>query len=373
MHTGDIVVLFFVFLYLVLVLKFEFGLFSSFLMISIILKLKPTFTFRSCRWTQKSENVIVRVLVECLGDFCRYWHDYEYHGLEEIHDGNRVLLVGYHSRCTLDLFYVASVVRPAVVASYLLFLVSFIGDLFRLCHVIPSKGGGDPNAEKEFINLLTDGKRPVMLLPGGAPECLHTFNRRFRVDWLDEPGYARLIAKDHRLASNISIIPFYTRNCENIYFTTVWWHDYSARVITQWIKEIKGGCYWKLMPLLYTTFFSLGFFLFPLPVKLDTYFGKPIQLKKAEDAKSLATRVKFALHNLMDTTNSLPVKQRHPTRQKWFLVKCIVGLYVLFQNILITAFLFLTLLLTLPAIISFKYISDAVVEKKRREEKDILR
>jgi len=217
---------------------------------------------------------------------------------------------------------------------------------------------------------LKASKKPVMLLPGGHAECLKSTSERFRVKWLTEPGFARILTSKQNDLKGATIIPFYTKNCENIYFNPTSWHDYTGRLVSDWIFDIRRRRqHWKLLPLFFLTFISLGFFIFPLPVKLDTYISEnPIHVTGNETAAELKIRVERELNALIDRVERAPDRPFPPPsaitglrsidRVINFLFAMLTGVYVLIQNVIITVLLLSTLSILLPFVILYNYSID---------------
>eukprot|EP01041_Mallomonas_annulata_P006889 gene6889-13967_t len=306
---------------------------SSFIILAVITKFRPIFEEFNCTWTGISIHGFPHVLFTALAEFALFWHGFEIHGLDKI-PANNTLLVGYHSRCTLDLFYLSSLLRPSIVGSHLFFIVPPVAWFFRKCGVISSKGG-NIGSEKAFIRELSSGSKPVMLLPGGHEEFCHSISERYRAQWLREPGFARIIYSNHnKLGKNTKVIPFFIRNCEYIYSTTTWWHDFSGSTVKALMRDARRGQIWKIPVAMLMALFSLGNILLPVPVKLDTFFGKELTLRDGETIESFTNRVKTELHRLMDEVQQMS-DSSFPREQHHVLILIIVGIYTLLQNLVI--------------------------------------
>ena len=81
---------------------------------------------------------------------------------------------------------------------------------------------------------------------------------------------------------------------------------------------------------------SLGFSLFPLPVKLDLYLGKPLIIKKGESTRSFSTRVQVATQKLIDTVQRQHVKEYNVLHTSKIWRYPFYSIYTLSQNICMT-------------------------------------
>jgi len=84
--------------------------------ISFILKLKPLVTKHTSLWYRHGKfNWINKLLFGGISEFAKIWNCYEIHNIENIQKNSKnCILVGYHSRCTLDLLYLISYIKPAI-------------------------------------------------------------------------------------------------------------------------------------------------------------------------------------------------------------------------------------------------------------------
>lgn len=318
----------------------------SFILFCLLLKLRPcsSYFFNN----NDSGGLLVDIILTSFADFSKYWHEYEIMNRPLV-EARNTLLVGYHSRSTLDLFYMVAVLRPKIIVSHMFFTVSLVGKIVRACGAMSSKGGiSNICAEDEFINSLSNGDRPVVVLPGGLTEFGHSVAERYSVSWLSCPGFARIIKEcPASLGTHTRVIPFYTVNCERIYLNCGSWHDFSGARVRSLMKEVRQGNIVQLPLLMLYALFSLGFFLLPMPVKLTTDFGKEIIYQPDESVESFASRVAEELNSLMVRS-----EERPPTLQKCgvgdIAIKMLVALYAIFQNIAITAVVLLLILLAVP-------------------------
>ena len=200
-----------------------------------------------------------------------------------------------------------------------------------------------------------------MLLPGGIFELSKQFDDRFKVTWLQEPGFAHAITgSDTFETDNIAVIPFYTKNCELSYKSGKWWYNYTGRKFRSLDKSIRAGQIWYL-PIYYSLMFlMLGFLIIPWPVKMDTYFGEPIYAKKGEKADRFAGRVKSSLQQLITETESL-AERPFPMKRN-LITSLVYGSLAVFQNLLFG----IVLLGSIWAISPFVIIFSLIFKGKRK-------
>lgn len=196
----------------------------------------------------------------------------EVHGVENVSASN-CLLVGYHSRPTLDVVYLQSQLRPTTIITELLFAIPFMAGILTKNNFISAEHGNSTNSS--FIRNVVNGTRPVLLLPGGAYECMKSYDNQYKVDWKDDPGFARLLLNDpDRIGKDTKVVPFFTSNCEDIYFSTPHWYTYSGNKVKEYFTALRNKQYYVMPLLLVLCFLSLGLVFFPNPVKLDAYIGE---------------------------------------------------------------------------------------------------
>ena len=181
--------------------------------------------------------------------------------------------------------------------------------LIIICQV--SSTGPNKNATEQFKSILTANEAPLLLLPGGLYEFSKSYDEQYKVNWKTKPGFARIIVDEiysHNKNSNVCVIPFHTKNCENLFFTTSTWYTFSGNLVRKYSKDVKNGNYWKI-PLLITMIgLSFGLFVMPLPIKLETYVGKPIKPNENETSEEFGLRVTNELQQLIDFVEKLPIK-----------------------------------------------------------------
>lgn len=336
--------------------------------ISICWKFWKVSSSRKDTWTGSEMNWLAKLLLGGIADFAKDWHDYEVHDLDRIRSiKSNCLLVGYHSRSTLDLFYLTCTIQCHALATHLLFYIPIIGHILPLLGVIPSKGGVQAHAEEAFIETLSNGDRPLMLLPGGAVECMKAYHNRYRVLWKEVPGFSRVIRSHPKLQENTRIVPFYTKNCELSLWSTAWWYTQSGRGVEWLMNAFKAGDIFLLPVMMILLLCSLGFFPLPAPCKMDTYFGEPLIIKKDETSAEFANRVKTALHELVDKVNGLPPRPRRKTSMIYMVF---LGLFTFFQNIFVHSVGISLLIVVLWPVLIAVYFIQRVARIVKRANKD---
>lgn len=273
---------------------------SALLISQLILKFQYAVYPLKDFWTHRGLNILEKLVLVGLQRFIEFWHNFEVHDLEKVRSikGSRLLL-GYHTRNTIDLMYLIAALKPKILVSHLFFKVPITCRLLPFIGFMPSKD------EASFVDaLLESDKKPLMLLPGGVLECLKPYRDQYRVTWKDKPGFARVIHEQkEKFENGVSVVPFYMKNCERIYFTTASWYEFSGKLATEWYHRFRKGEILLLCVLMSLILFSWGFGVLPVPVKLDTYFGKPITLKENESVEDFSRRINKHLEQMMDIIN----------------------------------------------------------------------
>lgn len=214
--------------------------------------------------------------------------------------------------------------------------------------------------DNEFINILLYNNEPILILPGGSYEAYKLYSERDIVNWKDNPGFARLLVKYSKIYPklyNTRVIPFYTKNGDDILYNHPWWYDISGKHARKSLLEIRKGNYSYLFRLMIFGGLGLGFLLFPKPIKLDTYFGEPLQLKKNETSEEFGKRVQTSLQNLIIKVNKLPPKDKliKKYKKKHFLMKLLYnlynilyGIYIVIQNLIFCIFCMMLTIFAVP-------------------------
>ncbi|RYH03649.1 hypothetical protein EON65_47355 [archaeon] len=333
---------------------------------AVVLKVQYLLYKEKDPWHSDLEaNWLQKVFCNSVTSFAKFWHDYEVHGLEQLQgsEGNN-LLVGYHSRCTLDLFYMFCTLRCNVLASYLFYKVEITRPLLPLLNIIPSKSLNGGSIADSFTEALVRTPQPLMLLPGGVFECLKYSSDKHKVQWKEEPGFARVI-KDNaeQLGRKTKVFAFYTRNCERILFSPNWWYDLSARWSMSMYDSFKNGSLLVMPPMLVVMLASTGFLPLPSPVKVDTYISEPLTMQPNETAEEFAGRVRIRLQKLIDDVESSLPNDRRTLLHKLAMMP--YGVYVLVQNTFLYTCAFGLIMSTYPPLVLYSLYSWLVGEKKK--------
>ncbi|RYH13838.1 hypothetical protein EON65_34715 [archaeon] len=288
--------------------------------------------------------------LQIIGRFARYWHGYEVHAdkqvLEMLSKPN-TLLVGYHSRPTIDLVYLYCTIPCHIIVTYLAFLIPVVSHYLPTFRLWPSKltkprtkptpqdknnSGSEETKEPPkspkliadeaspfssssayFTSILTSIHHPLLLLPGGEAECHKLYHERYQLKWKSVPGFARIISQEKALQEKTAVVVFYTKHCEDIFHTTPSWYDYSARKVTGYMNDFqRTGNIFVFPFILIWLLLSMGLFTCPRTIKLDTYLSAPIHWRPNESPEEFSTRVKDTLEDLIKTTNSLPDRPYTP-------------------------------------------------------------
>jgi hypothetical protein len=350
-------------------------------------------------WNNDEETTLTwiqRVVFIGISDYLKLWHNYDIHDLEKIKsyskNGN-VLLVGYHSRCTLDLVYLISTIQCNVLASYILFKIPFINYLlkyhFNVISSTESRNIDDSSRsnssnvnEDQFVTTLYNSKKPLLLLPGGIFEFFKEYKLRYHVQWKEIPGFVRVICNNPKyLGSNTKVIPFYTKKCENCYYHHEIFYNYFGVFGNDFYNYCKKGSY-NIVFLPFTIsiiLLSLGFFLLPRRIKLDTFFGEPLQLNQNETAQSYANRIKIATQELIDKVefNEISISGssssndhdhdddkithahasidycHHEIKLLYYTKILLLGLYTLIQNTIVLIILLFLIWLPFPLLLLY--------------------
>lgn len=321
----------------------------------IVPKLYTSRTVSRDLWVDETPPLFAKIFYGGVRSFAKFWHRYEVHGLENV-TKNNCLLVGYHSRCTVDGVYATAFVEPTTIMSPIFFAVPFSRKLFSKINCVSTHSEG-LSTSQSFIKTVIDGKRPTLLFPGGHHECFKPLSEKYQAMWKELPGYARILLEEpQRPGQNTSVVPFYTHDCEEIYASTDWWYDFSGKAILKDFHDFENGKYWLLPLLMPKSLAALGMILLPRPIKLDLYFGPPVKPLPREDAKDFARRVREGMQNLMETVRkskaTIEEKEEQRTMLSMFCRYPLYTTYTLFQNtIMWTSFILLNIALVPPVLI----------------------
>mmetsp|Transcript_24814 Transcript_24814/g.36598 ORF Transcript_24814/g.36598 Transcript_24814/m.36598 type:complete len:351 (+) Transcript_24814:121-1173(+) len=308
-------------------------------------------------WTNRPPPILARIFYVGVRRFAKFWHQYEIHGIEHISKKN-CLLVGYHSRCTVDGVYATAFTHSTTIMSPIFFAVPFSKYLFKQINCVSTHSEGASSRES-FINTVVHGDRPTLLFPGGHHECYKPAADKHIVKWKKLPGYARILLSDDQPGRTTSVVPFYTHNCEDIYWTSEWWYDFSGKNVMKDFKDFENGKLWLLPFIFPKSLAALGCIILPLPVKLDLYFGEPVIPNTDESPTDFAERVRQATQELIDS-----VRKKHrengnkEERSVSYMLQRypIYALYVIIQNTLMWSTFVLLNSLLVPFIMLFSIV-----------------
>jgi 1-acyl-sn-glycerol-3-phosphate acyltransferase len=222
----------------------------------------------------------------------RAYHRFEVRGIERLDGLGAALLVAYHGRpiahdlCMLSVTLHArygyvphGVVHAAVERNRLMKWVS--DDL------------GFVTSDGAAVEEAVRRGELIVVQPGGTREGCRSFRHRYEVDWAERTGYLRL-ALEHRLP----IVPVAASGVDDAYFGLNDGYALGKRLgapagLPVWLGVGVAGL-WPLSP--------------PLPVKIVTHIGEPIDLSGERDAAladrgallALHRRVAAAVQSLLD-------------------------------------------------------------------------
>jgi len=175
-----------------------------------------------------------------------------------------------------------------------------------------------PGDRSTAVRLLQNGFIAACL-PGGGEEAMagHESAYTLGVRWGDRRGYAH-VAKE----AGVRIYPCFTQNCEEMRFNPAFWLGnrlHVGKAIDNLEQVPVLGRVVKNIAL--AMWFCLSFISLPVPVKLTTFIGDPIQTD-GMSVDEIADATRSALQKLMDEKQPhghayLPgLKSHFSTREK---------------------------------------------------------
>lgn len=337
--------------------------------IQIIIKIPSLFLYRRNRWTRKQLTWFQRLLMNGVTSFGEYWNNYEIHEDKSKPIPSHALLLGYHSRGTLDLVYFVLTFQVRFVVYHLVFQIPLLRQIFKELRGIPSAKPFNDGAD-QFIDALVDGSAPVMLLPGGVFEMAKRYEDRYKVIWKDDPGFARVVVNDvYPRKKDVCVVPFHTKNSESCYFHIPWLYTATGRIILSWSSYLNNGHVWIVPFFIIATFITLGFIALPVPISMDTYFGDPIYVKENETSKEYGKRVTDALQELVTRVEEMPEK-KVPERSTLlrYVLNMSLGFITLYQNIWIIVVSVALTVICLPPTIALFYITRFITSTLSTKE-----
>lgn len=352
------------------------------LFLALALKLQYVFQNISDPWNPKKQlNVFMKIFHTSLSRFGQLWNQYEIHGVDKIRDHpvGGSLLVGYHSRPTVDLMYLFATLKPKIIVSHLFFRVPFFNPILDQMGVIPSKAIGQRSPEESFIEAITTPGRPTVLLPGGIYDAMKPYDQKHTVNWKNPPGFARVMC-DHKdllkQKGGVQVIPFYTRNCELAFSHVKVLHDFFGSTGMMMYRSFNKGNL-ILLPFLLTCFLcAFGFLFLPNRVKLDTYLGEALTLQDHETAEEFGKRVATSVQDLINKVRKMDekngkVKINRVTAETLSeqVNVFILGSYALVQNVLFVLVILCLIWTTFLPVLVFTIVKTIlkVVSKQPKE------
>lgn len=326
-------------------------------------------------------NAVQKLFFCSVENFAKYWHGYEVHNAEQLHTlPGSCLLLGYHSRCSVDLLYIFSALKPKMLVSYLFFQIPVVRRVFDSLGIISSRPGGK-TSEESFIEAITSGGKPLILLPGGEFEAYKLYHQRYQLMWKDEPGFARVMCKyrdEIKKKGGVNVIPFFTANSEDAYYHSEFTYNVTGKWVEKLYESFKAGNVFVLPLMLTVMALGFGFILLPTRAKLDTYLGDPIQIKDDETPEKFASRVRSSLQNMIDKVNKENIDKKRPKYVQCYnsidyLNALVFGLYSFIQNCMFFLCMHVTLWILLgPAVTVygiFTFVRRLIFGAPKKKEK----
>ena len=289
----------------------------------------------SCVESKQSHTYLEKTFFSVVQLFSQQWNQYKilsFHQSQsiegtnstrnthriEVKENTKYLLVGYHSRPLLDLLYLVANFECSIFVIHILFYLPGMKKLLPLFGLIPAKEVTQSGRSNEdyFMEVLEKSSRPILLLPGGAMECLKDYDQLYELQWKKEMGFARILRNYYlkepapgKEKLRIKIIPFYSRHCEFLFFSTSWWYTQTGRTVRSLMASFQESYLENiaLLPIiLLVLLFSFGFFPLSLPIPVETYFGHELEFDASLDASTEAftSRIRCNLEELMTRVNS---------------------------------------------------------------------
>lgn len=218
--------------------------------------------------------------------FLRRYHRFSVEGLERLLEPGPKLVVAYHGRgLPMDLAILSLFIfeqrgyLPRAITHEAMYKLRFSKAFFNLW-------GGMPGDGPELAEAVSRGET-VFLAPGGTREATRTFRERYTVDWGKRRGYLKLALK-----YKMPIVPVASAGVDDRYIGLNDGHS--------WGKKLK-------MPFNAPLWIGLGLggvfpFALPLPSKIHTVVGAPIDLRAALGAEPTEPEHFEALHKLTTGT-----------------------------------------------------------------------
>ncbi len=199
--------------------------------------------------------------------FLRTYHRWTGEGLEHILSDRACLIVGYHGRglppdlgiLTLEIFERKQYL-PHFILHRRVWQVPVLNKIIDDCGAVP--GDGEP------IREAVRRGEALVVAPGGTHEGARSFRTRYQVNFGRHRGYLKFA-----MELGIPIVPVASSGCDDVYIGLNDGHQLSRRLGLP-----------KDLPLWFAVGLN-GFYPFslPLPVKLHTIVGEPIEPNEVVD------------------------------------------------------------------------------------------
>jgi hypothetical protein len=222
----------------------------------------------------------------------RRYHRYEVSGIERLERPGSALIVGYHGRPIAHDLCMLTVTLHERLGYLPHAVVHGAADKQALTRWVTDGLGFVTGDGEAMARVIARGEH-VIVTPGGIREGCRSFRHRYRVDWGERTGYVRLALR-HRLP----IIPVAGIGIDDAFIGLNDGYALGKRLgaparLPVWLGLGLGGI-WPL---------SL-----PLPVKMRTVIGEPIDLRADGDVdprdeaalRRLHARVVGAVQALLD-------------------------------------------------------------------------
>jgi len=146
-----------------------------------------------------------------------------------------------------------------------------------------------PGDRETAVNMLKQGLAAACL-PGGGEEAMTGHENAYSLHerWNDRRGFAR-VAKE----AGVKIYPCFTQNMEEMRFNPVFWFANKLNISKPFNSLVQLPVVGNVVKNIgLAVWFHLSFLAVPVPVKVTTFIGDPIETKDMTvDEIAVATRV----------------------------------------------------------------------------------
>jgi len=228
--------------------------------------------------------------------WARFFHRYEIKGLDKLPregEGQGALFVSMHTTHNQDI----PMMMTGLYAKTGRALRALIHRQVYRLNPYAKYVGAVPGNRATAVQLLQQGFFAACL-PGGSEEAMtgHENAYRLHARWGDRRGYAH-VAKD----AGVKIYPVFTENVEEMRFNPIFWlaNKYKVGKVFDSIVSIPM-IGWVVKQLGMLIWFVLAPLSIPMPVKLTTIIGDPIETE-GYSVDEIAVSTHSALQNLIDS------------------------------------------------------------------------